>query len=128
MFWKKGLKVIIDWRTIVTITPSTKNLLNLSIFFPLTIKANIMWDAIRRLNTIVLAMVSEVPFPRRVLNTRIRANDIENPIVPINNSRPFSRIGASGFLGFLFRTLWSLLSDARAKAGRPSVTKLIHKI
>src|SRR3989344_2473696 len=87
-----------------------------------------MWDAIRVLNIIVRAKVSDDPFSRSVVNIKRRKNERENPTIVIKVSRPLLRIGELGCLGFLERVLGSLLSEAKAKAGKPSVTKLTQSI
>ena len=103
-------------------------MLSLKIALPRTTKAKAIWDAIRVLNTMVLARVSEDPFSKRVENIKRRINERENPTVVINVRRLLLSIGALGCLGFLERILASLLSEAKAKAGKPSVTKLTQSI
>ena len=87
-----------------------------------------MWEKIRRLNTTVRASISEPLNLSIALNTRIKSKEKEIPEVNININLWLLKIGAFGFLGFLLKISGSLLSDARARAGKPSDTKLIHKI
>ena len=74
-------------------------------------------------NTIVCAFIT---FPRLILN---KINAIKAIIIPteiIFSIIVFVIIFSFGFLGGLFITFSLIGSIPRAKAGNPSVTKLIH--
>ena len=123
-----GVVDIIVCKIIVTVTPITKNAFILNIDFPLIRKAIPMWDITNALNTIVLARVSDPPRFNVVLKTKRRIKVRRAPVVAIKMRRWLLSIGEWGSRGLRFNMSGSFLSLAKAKAGMPSVTKLIQRI
>lgn len=109
-------------------TPITRNLFSLKIDPPLIIKAIAMWDITRTLKTTVREKVSELVTLRVSLNVSKKKAARKNPVVKIKINLWLLRIGALGFLGLCFKTVGSLASLAKARAGMPSVTRLIQRI
>lgn len=111
----------------VTKTDKKRILLNLKIDPPLTRKASVICEKIKRLKIIVLETVSLLVC-KRVEKDKSSSKDKENPIKRTRLILFKVRIPCFGSLGFSLRTVWSLLSLARANAGSPSVTKFIQSI